>query len=86
VPDAPTTTSVAKQATARNAINLSKINLIGVFGTASNRYAMVRQPNGRAVKVQVGDRVDGGRVQAITDRELRYVKNGTAYTLEMPKG
>ena len=85
-PSIPTRASVAKQATFKNAINLSKVNLIGVYGTSSNRYAMVRQANGRFVKVEVGDRVDGGRVAAISDRELRYVKNGTTLSLEMPKG
>ena len=85
-PSVPTRASVAKQATYKNSINLSKVNLIGVYGTSSNRYAMVRQANGRFVKVEVGDRVDGGRVAAISDRELRYVKNGTTHTLEMPKG
>jgi hypothetical protein len=85
-PSVPTRASVAKQATYKNSINLSKVNLIGVYGTSSNRYAMVRQANGRFVKVEVGDRVDGGRVAAISDRALRYVKNGTTHTLEMPKG
>jgi hypothetical protein len=85
-PSAPTRASVAKQATFRNAINLSKTNLIGVYGSSSNRYALVRQPNGRFVKVSVGDRVDGGRVAAISERALQYVKNGRTVTLSMPKG
>ena len=85
-PSVPTRASVAKQATYRNSINLSKINLIGVYGSSSNRYAMVRQANGRFVRVAVGDRVDGGRVAAISDRELHYVKNGTTHKLAMPKG
>ncbi|MFO0514597.1 MAG: translation initiation factor 2, partial [Rhodobacterales bacterium] len=85
-PSVPTRASVAKQATYRNSINLSKINLIGVYGSSSNRYAMVRQANGRFVRVEVGDRVDGGRVAAISERELHYVKNGTTHKLAMPKG
>jgi hypothetical protein len=84
-PSIPTRASVAKKATFKNKINLSKVNLIGVFGTASNRTAMVRQSNGRFVKVEVGDRIDGGRVAAISDRELQYVKNGTTLTLGLPK-
>ncbi len=84
-PSVPTRASVAKQATYRNSINLSKINLIGVYGSSSNRYAMVRQANGRFIKVAVGDRVDGGRVAAISDRELHYVKNGTTHKLALPK-
>jgi hypothetical protein len=85
-PDLPTKANVAKQATFRNAINLSRINLIGVYGSSSNRYALVRQPNGRYVKVSVGDRVDGGKVASISERELRYVKNGRTVTLAMPRG
>ncbi len=77
---------VAKKATYANALNMSKISLIGVFGSPSNRYAMVRQPGGRFVKVEVGDRIDGGRVAAISQREVSYVKNGQTHTLSMPKG
>ena len=85
-PAVPTRASVAKQATYVNAINLSKMNLIGVYGTSSNRYALVRQPNGRYKKVQVGDALDGGKVAAITDNELRYQKGGRMLTLELPTG
>ena len=85
-PRIPTRASVAKQATFTNAINLSKINLIGVYGTANNRYALVRSPNGRYTKVKVGDRVDGGVVAAITSNELRYQKGGRMLSLSMPRG
>ncbi|MDJ0629475.1 MAG: hypothetical protein QNJ44_14545 [Rhodobacter sp.] len=85
-PSIPTRASVAKQATEENAINLSKVNLIGVYGTPSNRSALVRLKSGRFVKVAVGDKVDGGRVAAIGDSELRYVKGGRNITLKLPKG
>jgi Tfp pilus assembly protein PilP len=78
--------TVAKQATFVNAINLSKVNLIGVYGTQSKRYALIREANGRYKKVKVGDRVDGGRVEAITSNEVRYQKGGRIVTLAMPKG
>ncbi|MDJ0826840.1 MAG: hypothetical protein QNJ16_15180 [Rhodobacter sp.] len=86
VPSIPTRASVAKQATERNAINLNKVNLIGVYGTPSNRSALVRLKSGRFVKVEVGDRVDGGRVAAIGEGELRYIKGGRNITLKLPKG
>jgi len=86
VPSIPSRASVAKQATERNAINLSKVNLIGIYGSPSDRRALVRLRNGRYVKVEIGDRVDGGRVAAIGDNELRYVKGGRNITLKMPKG
>lgn len=85
-PRIPSNASVAKQATFKNAINLGKLNLIGVYGTPSNRYAMIRQENGRYKKVKVGDRIDGGRIEAITAKEVRYQKGSKLVTLSMPKG
>ncbi|OAN78255.1 hypothetical protein A8B82_11000 [Sulfitobacter sp. EhC04] len=85
-PSIPSKTSVAKQATVKNAINLRKVNLIGVYGKPSNRRALVRLSNGRYKKVVVGDRIDGGRVSAIGDAELRYTKGGRSVVLTMPRG
>ncbi|TCL10053.1 hypothetical protein BXY66_2121 [Shimia isoporae] len=85
-PSIPTTASVARQATIQNAINLKKINLIGVYGTSTNRRALVRLSSGRYKMVRVGERIDGGKVAAIGDSELRYVKSGKNITLKMPKG
>jgi hypothetical protein len=79
-------TVVSKNATYKNAINLSKVNLIGVFGGQANRYALIRQSSGRFKKVYVGDRFDGGVVAAITETELRYSKGGQMLALKMPKG
>lgn len=85
-PAIPTKANVAKEATVKNALNLGKLNLIGVYGTQSNRYALVRQANGRIVKVSQGDRLDGGRVAAVTDGEVRYEKRGQMLVLSMPRG
>lgn len=85
-PKIPTKASVAKQATFTKAINLSKINLIGVYGTQSNRHALVRLANGKYRKVSVGDKIDGGQVKAITANEVRYQKGGRLLALTMPKG
>lgn len=85
-PSIPSTASVAREATVRNAINLRRVNLIGVYGTPSNRRALVRLSNGRYKKVQVGDRIDGGRISAIGEGELRYQKSGRNLVLKMPSG
>ncbi len=85
-PTGPTRAAVARAATDNNALALGRVSLIGVFGTASNRRALVRMPNGRFKKVSVGDRVDGGRVAAIGSDQLRYTKGGRTVTLKMPKG
>lgn len=85
-PDGRTPATVARHATAENVISLRKVNLIGVFGTPANRRALVRLPSGRYKKVKVGDRLDGGRVIAIGERELRYQKKGRNLTLRLPRG
>ncbi len=82
-PDIPTRASVAKQATIRNALDLGDVSLIGVYGSSSNRRALVRMSSGRFVKVEVGDRLDGGKVAAIGDTQLTYVKNGRSIVLKM---
>jgi len=76
---------VAKKATFVNALNLSKTSLIGVYGTPSKRYALVRMSTGRYKKVKVGDSLDGGRVAAISQSELTYKKGSRSFTLSMPK-
>lgn len=85
-PKIPTAASVTREATVKNAINLRRVNLIGVYGTPSSRRALVRLTNGRYKKVQVGDRIDGGRISAIGEGELRYQKSGRNIILKMPKG
>jgi hypothetical protein len=82
----PTNASVARQATTKDALNLSRVALLGVFGTASGRYAMVRQPGGSVRKVVVGDRLDGGQVAAITANAVQYQKGGRIVTLSLPTG
>ncbi len=82
--DIPTTASVARAATENNQISLRRVNLIGVYGSSDSRRALVRLPNGRYLKVQVGDRLDGGQVAAIGDDELRYIKRGQSVVLKMP--
>lgn len=85
-PDIPSSASVTRAATQEDAINLRRINLIGVSGAPSNRRALVRLPSGRFVTVEAGDRLDGGRVAAISEHALQYVKTGRTITLEVPAG
>lgn len=82
----PSNVSVARQATVEEAISLNRINLVGIFGRPSDRRALVRLPSGRYVKVQVGDRVDGGTVAGISNSALQYQKGGRTISLAMPQG
>ena len=85
-PNIPSSANVARAATETNALQFERVNLIGVYGTQSNRRALVRTSNGRYHKVKVGDRLDGGRVNAIGDGELSYQKGGRNIILQMPSG
>ncbi|MFN4057441.1 MAG: hypothetical protein ACK4HW_04570 [Roseinatronobacter sp.] len=83
MPNLPTATSVAREATQARAINLRQVNLIGVMGTNANRRALVRLSNGRVVTVRVGERLDDGQVTAIGDSELRYNRRGRDVVLRI---
>jgi hypothetical protein len=86
VPDIPSSPRVAQKATIQNVLNLRKTNLIGVYGSSKSRRALVRLSNGKRQMVTVGDAIDGGKVAAIGESELRYIKGGKNITLKVPKG
>lgn len=83
-PSGPTAGSVAQAATLDNAINLREVNLIGIYGGSGDRRALIRLGNGRYQRVTVGDRLDGGRVTAISASSLSYTKRGRAISLRVP--
>ncbi|MQQ08952.1 hypothetical protein GFB49_10845 [Epibacterium sp. SM1979] len=85
-PRLPSSANVSREATVANVIDLRKLNLIGISGSANNRRALVRMPSGRIRRVQVGDSIDGGRVTAIDNRRLLYQKRGRNLTLQLPNG
>ncbi|KQI67317.1 hypothetical protein AN189_16280 [Loktanella sp. 3ANDIMAR09] len=85
-PTGPVPGGVARAATQENAIRLRDMNLVGVYGRPNARRALVRLGNGRYVKVEVGSALDGGRVTAIGDSALNFVKRGRTYALQLPTG
>ena len=52
--------NVAQAATQQNVLSLRDLNLIGTYGQSSRRRALVRLPNGRYVRVEVGSPLDRG--------------------------
>lgn len=85
-PNIPTNAKVSREATLKNAIKLNRVNLLGVYGSGSKKRALIRLSNGKRQMVSVGDTLDGGKVAAIGDTELRYVKRGQSVVLTIPKG
>ena len=86
VPDVPSSPRVTKKATIQNVLNLRRTNLIGVYGNSKSRRALVRLSNGKRLMVTVGATIDGGKVAAIGESELRYIKSGKNITLKVPQG
>ena len=86
IPDVPSSPRVTKKATIQNALNLRRTNLIGIYGNSKSRRALVRLSNGKRQMVTVGDTIDGGKVAAIGESELRYIKGGKNITLKVPQG
>ncbi|MCY4291336.1 MAG: hypothetical protein OXC72_06200 [Roseovarius sp.] len=80
----PSSEAVQDHATRKNAIKLSKKNVIGIYGTPSKREALIRKSNGKYERLKVGDPFDGGYVAAIGNTEIRYVKDGIFLILKIP--
>ena len=84
-PDFVSAESAASYATEERVLKRTrKPLLLGVFGKEGSKSALVRLGNGSIAKVSEGDRLDGGRVSAISGRSLTYAKNGRSRTLAMP--
>lgn len=81
----PSALNVQKEATERTGFKKRRMSLIGVYGTPSNRRALVRMPTGRYVKVQPGKQVGGWKVVAIGESSVRITKGSRNEVLRMPK-
>ncbi|MFD0978487.1 hypothetical protein [Tropicimonas aquimaris] len=75
---------VASAATQKNEISLNQLALIGVFGTETDRRALLRQSSGRIVRVQPGQRVGGATIVGIGASELILKSGSGTRKLEMP--
>jgi hypothetical protein len=76
--------AVAAAATTQTGLSRNQASLIGVFGTANRRYALVRMPNGAIQRVQAGDQVQGAQVAAVTGDSVRLRNGGRETILRMP--
>ncbi|MEM8787495.1 MAG: hypothetical protein AAGE76_04460 [Pseudomonadota bacterium] len=85
IPTIPTTASVARAATIQDAMPMRDMVLIGVYGTATNRHALLRLGNGNFVKVSPGDQVGGFSVAAISADAIRLRQRGRERLLVIPE-
>jgi type IV pilus biogenesis protein PilP len=84
-PSAPTAVNVQKEATERSGFSKRRMSLIGVYGSSSNRRALVRLPSGRYVKVKPGQKLSGWKVSAIGESSIRITKGNRNEVLRLPK-
>ncbi len=81
----PTAASVQQAATISNAIDTRNLALIGVYGRSRERRALLRLPNGRYIRAQVGDTVQGYQIAVIGNDAIRIRRNGRDRILVIPK-
>ena len=81
----PTAVNIQKEATEKSNFNKRRMSLVGVYGTASSRRALVRLPSGRYVKIKTGQKVSGWKVAAIGESSIRITKGSRDQVLRMPK-
>ena len=79
----PAGPGVANAATLKDAIELSAMNLLGVFGKQGSRRALLRLPSGEVMRVSRGAVVDGWVVARIDKTSMRITRGGEAQTLNV---
>lgn len=77
---------VAKHATLPAALHLRSLTLIGIVGPTATPSALLRQKDGRILKLDVGDSSPVGTLAAIDHNSVRLSRNGRIKTLSLPQG
>ena len=75
-PRIPKRSFAPAMATLSNRLELDRTNLLGVFGSKNNPYALIMLSTGEMIKLNVGDQFLGWRVYGIDDKTV-HVQNGT---------
>ena len=85
MPQLPTSASVARAATIKNALPFGRMALIGVFGSSRNRHAIVRLRSGNFVKVGNGESIEGYQITGMSDNAIRLRRGGRETLLVIPR-
>jgi len=76
--------TVVENATQVDALDLSRTQLLGLFGGSDAPRAMLRSADGAIHVAQVEDNTPVGEVVAITDNYVLLRENKTIHRLTMP--
>ncbi|MEM6303588.1 MAG: pilus assembly protein PilZ [Pseudomonadota bacterium] len=85
LPDHPQT-SPETEKHATEEVTLPRIAVIGIFGSEAAPRALIRSPNGKITRVEVGDKAAGGIVTAIGADSVVIARRGGATVLALPRG
>lgn len=76
---------VAAQPTRRQpAVRGNAVSLVGIFGGADGRHALIQLPNGDTERVRAGDEIQGVQVTAIAADGVRLNSRGRETVLRLP--
>ena len=67
-------------------VRLPAVAVLGIFGRDANFTALIRTRNGETSRVQVGDRVNGGTVEAIGADRVVINRLGRAQVMKLLAG
>lgn len=81
-----TSAQVAKAATEPRGLDMGRTTIIGIIGAGKGSRALIRLRNGKIVTVRLGDRINDGRITAIGNGRLTYVKGGRTHELRLLDG
>ncbi|HRO59002.1 MAG TPA: Mur ligase family protein, partial [Burkholderiaceae bacterium] len=81
----PAPGTVAKAATV-GGMDLARTQVIGVIGAGRASRGLIRLRNGKIVTVRLGDKIDGGAINAIGNGRISYVRGGRQYNLAILNG
>jgi len=83
--DAVREKSVDDMATIRDGIDLSRENVIAIFGKPDDLKAILLRPDGRIKRVKVGDLALGGRVKGIDATSVVIQRRKKTTVVSMPE-
>jgi hypothetical protein len=73
---APAASRSARAPREQDGLQRNAVSLVGIFGSAEHRRAILRLPNGQMQKVRPGDRVQGTQVAAVGTDTVRLTGGG----------
>ncbi len=79
----PVKTATVRPTVEKAGLSRGGVSLLGVFGTASERHALLRLPNGKVKRVRAGDNLQGVQVASVGNDSVRLIGGGGDTVLKL---